>query len=138
MQRTRTIGSLALILVAGAVLVVGVMYVANRYISKKDAAKTSAAVTCQTANAPRTVLVQHSKMTPQHTTAHLCDKLTITSEDNTDRLIAFGEHDHHTPYDGVTEKLLLQGLTITLNQAGTFTFHDHLHDEVTGSFTVTK
>jgi len=42
------------------------------------------------------------------------------------------------PYDGVAERVLGKGqsFTITLNQAGNFHWHDHLHDEVEGYFTV--
>lgn len=92
---------------------------------------------------PSTVVhtvVIHDAMLPQHTTAKLCDKLTIANEDNQLRLVAFGVHEHHTPYDGITEELLAKGqsLTVTLNQAGTFLFHDHLEDQVNGTFTVTR
>jgi uncharacterized membrane protein YukC len=54
--------------------------------------------------------------------------------------VAFGLHEHHVPYDGTTEKILIQGqsLTVTLVQAGNFRFHDHWHDQIQGTFTVTK
>lgn len=86
------------------------------------------------------VVIQNSQVQPQRTYGKLCDKMTITNRDNIQRLIAFGPHEHHTPYDGVTERLLSQNqsLTVTLNQAGNFRFHDHIHDVVQGYFTVSK
>lgn len=87
-----------------------------------------------------TVTIHEGLVSPQHTAASRCDQLTITNEDNVARLMAFGNHDRHQAYDGVTEELLKhdQSLTVTLNKAGAFTFHDHLHDEVEGSFTVSE
>jgi len=44
------------------------------------------------------------------------------------------------PYDGVAERFLNknESFTITLNATGTYHWHDHLHDEVEGYFTVSK
>lgn len=72
--------------------------------------------------------------------ARLCDRLTFMNKDNLTREIAFGTHDDHVPYDNVTEKFLNknQSFTITLNKVGTYHWHDHLHDEVQGYFTVNK
>jgi len=86
------------------------------------------------------VIIKNDTATPSHTTATLCDKLTITNEDNETREVAFGPHEEHVPYDGVAEKALRQGqsLTVTLDQAGTYRLHDHFHDEVVANFTVTK
>ncbi|HLZ14361.1 MAG TPA: hypothetical protein VKQ34_00025 [Candidatus Saccharimonadales bacterium] len=127
----RKIGFISLFVLGAAVLGGGAYY----YIFHSSV--TSASV-CEGTHGAHTVLIQHNVMTPVHTSAHHCDKLTITNMDATDRLVAFGPHEHHVAYDGVTDQLLLQGqsLTITLNQIGTFNFHDHLHDEVAGDFTV--
>jgi plastocyanin len=86
------------------------------------------------------VMIMDGKVEPGTTTAKLCDTLTFTNMDNIAREIAFGPHENHVPYDGVAEKVLNkdQSFTITLNQTGSFHFHDHLHDEVQGYFTVTK
>ena len=103
-----------------------------------DSPKTPAAVQCRGQHASHVVTIKDSIMSPVRTQASLCDTLTITNDDDALRLLAFGPHDHHMPYDGVTEKLLQQGqsLTVTLDQAGAFTFHDHLHDSLVGQFTV--
>jgi plastocyanin len=85
-----------------------------------------------------TVMIMDSKVTPDAISAHLCDRLTIENMDSVAREIGFGQHDHHTAYDGISEKVLNkdQSLTITLNKVGEYHFHDHLHDEVEGHFTV--
>lgn len=84
------------------------------------------------------VVIKNSEVLPEHTDATRCDTLTITSDDTVTRLMAFGQHDHHQAYDGVTEKILTKGqtMTVTLDQVGSFRFHDHLHDEVQGTFSV--
>ena len=83
---------------------------------------------------------QNNKVVPVHMTAKLCDTLTITNQDPRLRLAAFGPHAHHISYDGISEKALGQGqsLTITLIKAGNFTFHDHIDDALRGSFAVDK
>lgn len=86
------------------------------------------------------MMIMDGKVEPDHVKAKLCDTLTITNMDSEAREIAFGPHDDHVPYDGVAEKVLNkdQSLTITLNEAGSYHWHDHLHDEVEGFFDVTK
>lgn len=84
------------------------------------------------------VVFENNRVTPEQTAARLCDTLTITNKDNRLRLVAFGPHEHHISYDGISEQLLSRGqsLTVTLIKAGTFTFHDHIDDSLRGSFTV--
>lgn len=87
------------------------------------------------------IVISGGKVVPAQTVrAVLCDRLTIVNEDAEAREIAFGPHEEHAPYDGVAEKVLSQGqaLTIVFDQAGTYHWHDHVHDEVGGYFTVTK
>ena len=86
------------------------------------------------------VMIMDSKVDSPHIKAKFCDTITFTNMDNVTREIAFGPHEHHVPYDGVAEKLLTggQSFTITLNQVGSFHWHDHTHDEVEGYFTVSK
>lgn len=85
------------------------------------------------------VNIQHDKIVPEHTVARRCDTLLITNIDDKPRVIAFGPHDRHITYDGVSERYLSeQGgrFTITLVQPGTFLFHDHEQPDVQGTFTV--
>lgn len=111
------VGAAVVIVAAGAVL-------------QRD----NAAETCRQKGAAHVVTIANSKMTPGTTTASLCDTLTIKNADAINRDVAFGNHDHHVAYDGITERRLAQNesFTVTLNQTGTYHFHDHLHDEVEG------
>ncbi len=95
-------------------------------------------VACSKTGTAHAVTIHDSVVSPEHTDAKICDTLTVTNEDNRLRLMAFGAHDHHQAYGGITEKVLSQNqhLTITFNQAGTYEFHDHLEDTVIGYFTV--
>jgi plastocyanin len=94
--------------------------------------------TCQKKGASHIVTIKDSKVEPAHTDGKLCDTLTIKNTDDILRFIAFGQHDEHQPYDGVSEKTVEKGqeFTVTMNQAGSYKFHDHLHDEVEGTFSV--
>lgn len=89
-------------------------------------------------HAAHRVIIQNDKVLPAHVEAKKCDSLTIVNQDNQQRLIAFGRHDNHISYDGVSEKLLNQGqnLTVTLVRPGTYLFHDHEDPAVAGTFTV--
>ncbi len=83
-----------------------------------------------------TIENSHAPLTDVH--GKLCDKITFINRDKLTRAISFGPHDDHVPYDGVGEKFLnqSQSFTITLNQAGTFHWHDHEHEAISGYFTV--
>lgn len=93
---------------------------------------------CQTVRANHKVTISKGKISPLHTEARLCDTLTFINEDNTVRNIAFGPHPEHKLYGGEYEVTARKGYTktITLNQSGTYLFHDHLDPEITGDFTV--
>lgn len=93
---------------------------------------------CTEKGQSRLVIIKEGLAVPASTNARLCDTLTIKNTDAQIRLMAFGVHDNHQPYDGVTEKVLdeNQSFTVTLNQPGSFKFHDHLDDSAQGMFTV--
>lgn len=86
------------------------------------------------------VTIEHGHASPEDTYGMLCDKLTIINKDKIPREMAFGLHEKHIPYDGVVERELQPGmsLTVTMVQAGLFHFHDHSHDDSAGFFTVSK
>jgi cytochrome o ubiquinol oxidase operon protein cyoD len=95
---------------------------------------------CVSAGAIHMVEIKNGVASPRHTDAHRCDTIMFMNEDSgVTRYIAFGPHENHEVYGGV-EGLTLDShqadQTLTLNETGTQTFHDHLHDEVTGDFTV--
>jgi len=121
-------------------LVIGLAVRLANYQTSKPVVSVSSQ-SCQGGNHHHYVVnIKDDKAVPQHTNAKYCDSLTIVNLDSTQRLMAFGKHEHHIKYDGIEERLLSQNqqLTVTLVQTGNFLFHDHLHDEVQGSFTVSK
>jgi len=87
-----------------------------------------------------TVIIHDSRVSSTHITGRLCDTMTIKNEDAVTREIGFGPHDDHVPYNGVAQRFLGQGesFTVTFDQTGSFRWHDHLHDEVISTFSVSK
>jgi cytochrome o ubiquinol oxidase subunit IV len=94
---------------------------------------------CQEVYANHIIVISDGQISPLYTTAHLCDTITFTNMDKVAREIGFGSHPVHNGYAGHDDLLVDKGRnkTITLNQAGTYQFHDHLDPTVTGAFTVT-
>lgn len=77
--------------------------------------------------------IQNNAFVPKTLTAHTCDRLLITNDDQAIREIAFGPHDHHINYPGFGLGRVLgpdQQLSITLLLPGNFEIHDHLNDNV--------
>jgi len=87
-----------------------------------------------------TVRFQPSSVSPGHTDGHLCDRLTFINDTGAIILLAFGPHEHHISYDGISERVLGPGqsVTVTLIKTGSYGFHDHIQDKLVGTFTVTK
>jgi hypothetical protein len=103
------------------------------------AQRTSSNMSCaDVAGVTHTVTIDRSAVQPTHTIAKRCDQLTIINHDGVTREMAFGDHDKHVSYDGITQKFIGkdQSLTVVLDKIGDYHFHDHLHDEVSGTFTV--
>jgi plastocyanin len=121
--------------VAAAALVFASRAAASWYLSLSA---TNDTVNCAKAGAGHFVVIHNSQADPAATTGTLCDTLTIINKDPKLRVMAFGPHDHHIAYDGVTEQTLAenQSMTITFNKLGTYTFHDHVDDSSIGTFTV--
>jgi len=128
-QRTYLLIGTCVVLIIGGALFVGL---SQRMTTPSCAANVLATNV-------RIIIANNTPSQPD-VTAQLCDTLTIVNQDTVTREIAFGPHDHHTPYDGITERVLKRGesFTVTLNKAGTYHWHDHIHDEVQGDFTVKK
>ncbi len=99
---------------------------------------TSTADSCKRTGTAYEITIRDGAVSDTQVHAKRCDTLTITNEDDTIRDIAFGQHDHHVSYDGVSEKVLGkdQSISVTLDRTGSYHWHDHLHDEVEGYFTV--
>jgi plastocyanin len=131
---------IGIIAISGGVYVVAAHTASNFFGTKKPAEAATNIVNCTKTGPTHTITIAQNAMEPSYVSATACDKLTIVNTDNTRREIAFGEHDHHQAYDGITEKELTQrqSLTVTLDEIGNYTFHDHLHDELVGTVTVTR
>jgi hypothetical protein len=125
------IGALAAVVGAGFLAVT----LSSHYLDQKYADTHQG---CFPNQAVHTVIIENSKATPSHVNALRCDTLTIINHDTAQYMIAFGFHEKHVPYDGIEEKMLGKdgSLTVTLIQAGSFRFHDHINDVVEGTFSV--
>jgi cytochrome o ubiquinol oxidase subunit IV len=114
---------------------------ASKYLAEKegiyqiDGEKTGA---CHGTHVNHKIIVSNGQASPAYTTADLCDTLTFLNEDDTVREITFGSHPQHGTYSGEDELTVSKerGKTITLNQEGTYQFHDHLDPRINGVFTV--
>lgn len=104
-------------------------------IAQIDTIKTGA---CVGPRPNHQVTIIKGKVEPLHTTAAKCDTLTFSTADSVVRDIAFGPHQQHQVYAGVTELIVEKGQsqTMTLSDVGTYHFHDHLNPQVAGDFTV--
>ncbi len=127
----------AAMVVAITTVIAGTIFASLSYLSSNNTNKPTA---CTRGPHHWTVLIDHDHLSSDAITARQCDTLTITNGDDQLRLMAFGPHDDHQAYDGIAQQTLTKGqsLTVALNQTGTFTFHDHLHDELIGVFTVVQ
>ena len=85
------------------------------------------------------VTIRNGVASPSHVDAKKCDRIEFTDEDSGIRDIAFGAHPHHEVYGGVEDLIISkeQSETLILNELGTHLFHDHLHEQTNGDFTVT-
>ena len=95
---------------------------------------------CQGQHVNHLVTIKNGQVSPVRTLAIKCDTLTILNEDKISREISFGSHPQHLSYAGLNQLMIRKGLskTITLSEAGTYQFHDHLHEATSGSFTVVR
>jgi len=131
-----TAGILAVIVV-GALVFLGIHHFAKDYLDTHDT-QSKSEVACKQKGKTHYVVIKDGAMSPQHTSAALCDVLIVTNQDDKIRDLAFGAHDRHQMYDGQTENMIKRGqsVTVSLNKAGSFMFHDHLQKETKGTFTV--
>lgn len=93
---------------------------------------------CQKIKANHQITILNGQVSPLHTSADKCDTLTFINEDGVAREITFGAHPQHGAYAGEIEIVVKKGRseTITLSDAGTYYFHDHLQPDTAGTFTV--
>lgn len=82
--------------------------------------------------------LKHNTANPSHTDAKLCDTIIIINADSAARDIEFGVHAKHETYAGEMGKSISPGrnMALTLTELGTYKFHDHFLDAISGDFTV--
>lgn len=130
-------GSLALLLSGAAttalIVILGVNAGARHLLDDKVSATA-----CSHVGVNHRIEIHKDLVTPSSVGASLCDRLTIVNLDIKSREIAFGQHDNHFTYDGISQRILRQNqsLTVTLNKSGSYIFHDHFQDTVGGRFVV--
>lgn len=127
----------ALFCFGAVIFAAAVGYGSVKLFGQLQSGKANAA-TCHSKGVDHLVVIKNNAAKPTHIDGRLCDTLTVTNTDDVLRYMAFGRHDEHVAYDGISEKTVSkdQSFTVTLNQTGSFKFHDHLHDEISGTFTV--
>ncbi len=94
---------------------------------------------CRGVHENHQVVIKDGVVSPLHTDAQKCDTLTFINQDGDKRYMTFGTHPHHGVYAGESELTVIKGRakTITLSELGDYQFHDHLHEQTAGSFSVT-
>lgn len=104
-------------------------------ISQVGGAETGA---CQGNKANHLVTIKDSMAAPTHIQANRCDTLTFLNKDKGERHMVFGPHPNYHKYGGEDMFVLddTRPETITLNEPGTFIFHDHLSPHLYGHLTV--
>jgi cytochrome o ubiquinol oxidase subunit IV len=93
---------------------------------------------CHGRQANHKIIIKNGQVSPLHTQARVCDSLTFINEDDQAREMTFGTHPNHGVYGGESELTVRKGRakSITLTEPGIYMFHDHLHAETAGYFTV--
>ncbi len=126
------------LMVSGLLVVGGVTILGSTQLAKALTVKSESATCTGRPSQTHTAVISNETVTPEQIIAKRCEALSITNLDDKTRLVAFGQHDKHTSYDGVSEKLLAKGesFTITLVQTGEFLYHDHDDETVKGTFSV--
>jgi hypothetical protein len=120
-----------------AVVIIAGAYLSAAVFQPKPLGKSETS-TCSGNQQTHSVEIKNNAITPSRITAKLCDTLQVTNKDEKYRLIAFGEHENHRPYNGISEKGLAkdQSFSVRLNQSGNFLFHDHFDESLRTDFTV--
>ncbi len=131
---------LLLVALVGLSLVSASVFAISELRSDRAGANHAQVHTCTQKGKQHTVTIQNDQVQPKDLEVKLCDTLTIKNKDTTMRKIGFGVHEQHSSYDGVREKTIgfNSSFTITFNQTGTYLYHDHYHDEVSGTFSVSE
>ena len=135
MKRNKTLLIIILSLVVGLIFTLGAIRLIGVYLDRQYAGLHEG---CAPRQMNHLVVVKDNVISPSDFTANRCETLTVTNLDDSERMMAFGVHEQHVAYDGVSEKVLQKGesFTVVLIQTGSFKVHDHDNDEVKSTFEV--
>lgn len=102
--------------------------------------KSEAAAICKTVGKIHTLNIEDNRFSPSELSLKRCDRIKVVNKDSVARLIALGEHDHHIAYPGFEEQSLGGGdsFTFTADEAGSYLIHDHIHDNVEGTISISE
>lgn len=105
-------------------------------IAQIDGKETGA---CQGNKDNHIVIIQNNTAAPAHIDAKRCDTLTFLNKDESARHMVFGPHPNYRNYGGEDMIVLDDGRpeTITLNESGSFMFHDHMNPSLMGHISIT-
>lgn len=136
-----------LVVVGGSIVIMNNLHymapteVSKNLIEKEGIYQISGEKTgaCQGVHTNHKVTIIDGKVSPLHTNAKLCDTLSFINEDEP-REMTFGTHPAHDSYGGQSELTVRKGRAkvITLNELGSYRFHDHNDPTVGGSFVVSE
>jgi hypothetical protein len=89
-------------------------------------------------NANHMSMIKNDQANPGHLDTKRCDTLTFMSDDNTAYKLAFGTPDNSVSYGGMFDVSITptRSKTITLNEAGDFSYYNQSDRSIIGHFTV--
>lgn len=110
----------------------------TRETPKTEAAEST--TSCRTVGKTHTIAIEGNKFNPQELELKRCDRIKVVNKDSAARLIALGEHDHHIAYPGFEEQSMGGGdsFTFTADKAGKYLIHDHVHDDVEATLSISE
>lgn len=93
---------------------------------------------CQGVHDNHIITISNGTVDPLHVDAQYCDTLTFVNRDEQTRSLTFGTHPNHGTYGGESEIVVRNSRpgSVTLNQLGSYQYHDHQDSNVAGHFTV--
>ena len=85
------------------------------------------------------VKMENNSFEPKDLQVKVCDKLLFINLDDQPKWPAVGPHPTHTSYPGFDAQRGLkkaESFEFQVNRPGTYTFHDHLHEQVIGQIVI--
>lgn len=99
-----------------------------------------AALPCPQIGPTNEIGIDDAVFQPRNLVIARCDQLVFVNRGHVSHWPAFGEHPKHTIYPSFRERTLRPGESnaATMSVPGTYAFHDHLDESITGQVIVTE